>query len=187
MRIIDRKAFLAMPEETVFAKYATTGNFSDLCIKGTTYLSAEGEPIDFLYQPLADGTAADAEDSGKWADLMLAAEKGEPFKLDLDCQSRDGFFDLDQLFVIWEPNDVKQLVERLRECLPSEPDAKLPTTAGFYWVRGGPNFRDPNVPDELVVYYDPEIERPRVSVTGNEMSFSVEDFEWLEGPLRRKP
>lgn len=120
MKIVDRKTFLAMPEETVFAKYATLGNIGEVCIKGETYVNGEGEGIDFLYQPLAN--SVDANDTGAFVDAMAAAEKGAPFKLDLDCQSRDGLFDKDQLFVVWEPDDVKQLVERLQRCA-SAPNA----------------------------------------------------------------
>lgn len=109
MKIVDRATFLAMPEETVFAKYSTLGNFGEICIKGRTWTA------DYWYQPLAN--TVDANDTGEFFDKMVAAEKGEPFKLDLDCQGRDGLFDQDQRFVVWEPDDVKQLVERLRRCV----------------------------------------------------------------------
>lgn len=72
MRIVDRKTFLAMPEETVFAKYATLGNIGEVCIKGETYVNGDGEGIDFLYQPLAN--SVDANDTGAFVDAMAAAE-----------------------------------------------------------------------------------------------------------------
>lgn len=115
MKIVDRKTFLAMPEETVFAKYATLGNIGEVCIKGGTWKN------DFWYQPLAN--SADVNDTGEFIDTMCAAENGTPFKLDLDCQSRDGLFDADQRFVVWEPEDVKQLVERLQRCVADSANA----------------------------------------------------------------
>lgn len=113
MRIVDRKTFLAMPEETVFAKYATLGNIGEVCIKGASLSN------DFCYQPLAN--SVDANDTGDFIDTMAAAERGEPFKLDLDCQSRDGLFDNVQRFVVWESEDVKQLIERLQRCVDAPP------------------------------------------------------------------
>lgn len=91
VRIVSRTEFLALPEETVFAKYSTFGNFGEIEIKSETYRNAAGEGIDYLYQPLAQ--AIDSENSNEWADTVTAAEKGAPFKLDLDCMSRDGMFD----------------------------------------------------------------------------------------------
>lgn len=111
MRIVNRKTFLAMPEETVFAKYATLGSLGEICIKGESYAN------DYWYQPLAN--SVDANNTGDFIDTMAAAEQGTPFKLDLDCQSRDGLFEEDQRFVVWEPEDVKQLVERLQRCVDS--------------------------------------------------------------------
>lgn len=105
MRIVDRKTFLALPEGTLCAKYSTLGNFGDLMLKGATWGS------DFWYQSLPE---VDADDSNAFFDTMLAAEKGEPFKLDLDCQSRDGLFDEDQRFVVWDADDLRQLIARLQ-------------------------------------------------------------------------
>ncbi len=34
--------------------------------------------------------------------------------MDFDCLSRDGCFDQNQLFIIWEAKDVKQLIDRLQ-------------------------------------------------------------------------
>lgn len=66
---------------------------------------------------------------------------------------------------------------------------KLPTVTGFYWVRVRPEFRGVETLDEQVVYYDDELDSlgsKGVCAHGNECGFAVEDFEWLEGPIKRQ-
>jgi len=50
--------------------------------------------------------------------------------MDFDSYGRDGLFDGDQLFAVWESNDVKALIERLTLCLPNvASDLSRPSTA----------------------------------------------------------
>jgi len=85
--------------------------FGDLSIKGDTI----GEK-DFLYQQIAD--AIKCNDSGEFADILFhAAKSGESFSLDFDCQGRDGSFNQNQLFAVFEEADVLALIDRLQRCL----------------------------------------------------------------------
>lgn len=106
MKIVDRKTFLELPADTLYSKYEPCW-FGDIEIKGeTTGLN------DFVTQSIAD--AVRCNDSGEFSDILLAAQKtGESFSLDFDCAGRDGFYDDDQLFAIWEREDVIALIERL--------------------------------------------------------------------------
>lgn len=109
MKIVDRKTFLSLPPETIFTKYEPC-SFGELSIKGG---SIGG--IDFFYQQIAD--AIDCHDSGEMFDKLNAAEKrGVSVAFDFDCQGRDGLFDADQLFAVWEPADVAALIARLSKC-----------------------------------------------------------------------
>lgn len=111
MRIVDRKTFLSLPAETLYSKYEPCV-FGDLTIKGDTV----GEN-DFLTQQISD--AVDCHDSGEFGDILLVAEEtASSFSMDFDCQGRDGSFDEDQLFVVWEQTDVAALVARLTMLLP---------------------------------------------------------------------
>lgn len=106
MKIVDRKTFLALPAETLFSKYEPCV-FGDLCIKGDSIGSN-----DFAYQQIADAVAA--HDSGEFANKLFDAQaSGESVAMDFDCQGRDGLFDDDQLFAVWEPADVAALIARL--------------------------------------------------------------------------
>lgn len=106
MRIVHRKTFMEMPEGTVFAKFEPCV-FDELCIKGESF----PDNIDFFYQPLVNSFAADNED------FHAAYESGASAAIDLDIQSRDGCFDYDQLFAVWERTDVEALIARLQETL----------------------------------------------------------------------
>lgn len=105
MKIVDRATFLSLPPETVFAKYEPQ-IFGEMRIKGETW----GD--DFLAQELVEAIAC--ADFGELMDMLdRAPETGESIPLDYECQSRDGMFDADQLFAVWEPQDVAALIARL--------------------------------------------------------------------------
>jgi len=107
MRIVDRKTFLALPGEVLFSKYEPC-TFGPLTIRGEVW----GHCNDFLTQSIAD--AVECNRSSDFAcTLDDAQESGGSFAIDLDCMGRDGMFDDDQLFAIWEPADVAALIERL--------------------------------------------------------------------------
>ena len=111
MKIVDRKTFLALPPETLFAKYEPCA-FEDLCIKGETW----GD--DFLVQDITGSIeCCDSNEFVNRLDHSEATEESVP--MDFECTGRDGCFDEGQLFAVWEPNDVRALIERLGRCLPN--------------------------------------------------------------------
>ncbi|QDD91920.1 hypothetical protein [Pseudomonas oryzihabitans] len=112
MRIVNREAFLAMPAGTVFCKYEPCV-FGNLEIKGESTVNAQGEHIDYWSQDLAG--ALKAENSGDYFEAIEAAEAGQSVAMDFDCQSRDGLYEQDQLFAVWEPHDVLGLIRRLHQ------------------------------------------------------------------------
>lgn len=112
MKIVNRKTFLFMPENTVFTKYKPCC-FGNLMIKGESWKN------DFLYQQIAD--AIDSTGSSDFFDKLDDAEKKKiELKMDFDSQERDGCFDEDQLFAVWKKEDVLALIERLKMCVKTE-------------------------------------------------------------------
>lgn len=105
MKIINRSAFLSLPDETLFFKVSKFG-YTELSIKGRTV----GD--DFYVQSLKELNA----DESIIDTYYTSAETKTSFNLDLDIQSRDGMFDKDQMFAIYEPVDVTQLINRLLRC-----------------------------------------------------------------------
>ena len=109
MKIVDRKTFLELPENTLFSKWASCV-FGDLTIKGASW------EHDFLTQEIA--SAVECNDSGEFADLCDdAARTGKSIAINLDCMGRDGCFDEGQMFAVWEAEDVLALIERLKACV----------------------------------------------------------------------
>lgn len=107
MKIIGRKEFLKLGEGYVFSKY-------EPCIFGEMSIKGSSSDIDFFYQDVT--SAIDAEGSGDFSDLLFAAkDEGKSLNMDFDCMGRDGMFDNDQLFAVWELADVDALIVRLKE------------------------------------------------------------------------
>lgn len=109
MKIVDRKTFLAMPKGTVFTKYQPC-SFEDVRIKD------ESNEIDFFYSDISG--AIDHRGSDEFLQQCIAAEKGASIPMNFDGLARDGLFDQDQLFAVWEPQDIQQLVDKLLSCMP---------------------------------------------------------------------
>jgi hypothetical protein len=108
MRIIGLKEFLALEGEVLFSKYVPQ-YFQAPEIK----LCNAGDR-DFCTQRVADSIKANSSDQEM--DLLFRAqETGESFELDFDCGGRDGMYNDNQLFAIWEPQDVRQLLARLQQ------------------------------------------------------------------------
>jgi hypothetical protein len=109
MKIVDRITFLALPENTLYSKY-------EPCVFGPLEIKGETWGNDFLTQQIAD--SVDAAGTDELIDILFdAQEKGTSFDLDLEICGRDGLFEDDQLFAVWEHNDVVKLIERLQKIL----------------------------------------------------------------------
>lgn len=136
MKIVNRKTFLDLPNGTLFSKFAPD-YFEDLCIKDETWFhDREDAAHDFLYQSLNDAVKCNSSDDFSYQ-LDLAREQGQSIPLDLDCASRDGLFDKDQLFAVWERTDVEQLLARLQTALNDGYVKQVetvgdPVTSGWY-------------------------------------------------------
>lgn len=105
MRIMDRKTFLALPAGVLFSKYVPC-IFGELCIKGDTWSN------DFLVQDIAGAlqSTGSADEVDKLNDALV---NGTKLVMDFNCMGRDGMFDEDQLFAVWETDDVVGLIRRL--------------------------------------------------------------------------
>lgn len=115
MRIVNLDQFIAMPAGTVFAKYKPC-YFEELCIKGDSIPQTK----DFFYQQLVG--AIDSTGSDDWSNQLFASqETGKSLKMDFHCEGRDGCFDPDQLFAVWERPDVLALIERLQVTVSDSP------------------------------------------------------------------
>ena len=109
MKIVNLEQFRALPEGTVFMKYEPC-IFDELCVKGETW------EYDWLYENIT--TQIECTGSGDFSDKLDAAlETGCSVAMDFNSWGRDGCFDNDQLFAIYEKQDVTGLIEKLNHCL----------------------------------------------------------------------
>lgn len=114
MKIVDRKTFLQLPANTLFQKYAPCV-FGDLEIKVCNPIDNWGN--DFVTQSLTEPCFKDNLGSDKHFEALLKLEEGAEFRLDYDFAGRDGLYDKDQLFAVYDKEDVQKLMDRLKECL----------------------------------------------------------------------
>ena len=120
MRIVDRKTFLEMPTNTVFTTYEPT-IFGPLTIKGE---SIEGSPFggyvgDYFETPIMQ--VKDDKRNGVFAYRILEeAEEDSSYSFDLGlyAEGRDGSFEEDQLYAVFEKKDIEYLISRLQDCIP---------------------------------------------------------------------
>ncbi len=106
MKIVDRKTFLALPENTVYAKFFEGDTFNNLQIKGETWTN------DFLYEDLNEFDDCDSSEE-RYEKMERMVKQGESFPLRLDSSSRDGLFEEDQLFAIYDKEDISKIIARL--------------------------------------------------------------------------
>lgn len=114
MRIVDRKTFLAMPVGTVFAKYDPS-IIREPMVKNDS-VAVRGELVDFRYISLTDQIDCYGTDD-MLGILDLAEIEGRPFALHFNTESRDGLYDADQLFAVWDRDDLEGLISRLQSAL----------------------------------------------------------------------
>lgn len=107
MKIVDRKAFLALPGEALFSEFQPCV-FDELLIKTGNY-GANDFGFDVLIGAIK---AANGDD--EMNKLMEAAETGASLAMDFHVTHRDGLFDDDQLYAVYERADVEALIARLQ-------------------------------------------------------------------------
>ena len=97
---------MKMPSGTVFSYYEPC-IFTQLMIKADD----GGWGNDFLIDNLIG--AVENESSGDFSEKCGRMERGESLPVDFDFTGREGLFDDDQLFAIYEEEDKKKLIKRL--------------------------------------------------------------------------
>lgn len=111
MRILNRKEFLAMTGQILFAKYKPQV-FGDLQIK-VDNCGENDFAVDDILQVFCKGCCCDVSN-----DLDDAVnDSSMSLNLDMHFTGRDGYFEDDQLFAVFENKDVEQLINRLKEVI----------------------------------------------------------------------
>src|SRR4051812_22218193 len=114
MRIYRRNAFLALPPGVVYCQDEEY-TFSGLRIKDRTIHDDLGVAIDWLFLDLQDIDAeSSAQREDRYGDMY---ERGVSYPLNTLLE-RDGMFDPDPLFLVYEPDDLRALIALLDTAPP---------------------------------------------------------------------
>ena len=112
MKIITRDEFLKLGERVLYSKY-------EPCVFEEMLIKENSIDNDWFYSEIR--SAIKCSGSGEMSDLLFKAEEdGISLDMDFDMQSRDGCFEEDELFAIYEKKDIEQLIEKLKECIEGE-------------------------------------------------------------------
>ncbi|MFY0516530.1 hypothetical protein ACOMCU_01680 [Lysinibacillus sp. UGB7] len=115
MKIVNLEKFLSLPKDVVYAKFEPN-LFGAVTIKADTSSSSG----DWWYQDLLEVYVKDNEE---WDTILSkAVEKGVSFDLDYESIGRDGLYEKNQLFAVFEKKDVVALIERLKKTLSDYPE-----------------------------------------------------------------
>ena len=110
VRIISREEFLKLPCGVMFSKYEDC-RFGDRCVKDINI----GEH-DFMFTQMSVPVKA-ANDVDYYDKCVTARLNGSSIELNYDCVERDGCFDSDQMFAVFEEADLLALREKLSKCV----------------------------------------------------------------------
>jgi hypothetical protein len=114
MKIVDRKTFLTLPYNTLYRKFSPI-IFGDLEIKEDTIengIDGDWWSVDLHgYVEGCDNSDQNIES------IMNAVNKGSSFTWDLETAGRDGLYDRDEMYAVYENADIEQLIERLKDCI----------------------------------------------------------------------
>lgn len=109
MRIVNREEFLKLPENTLFSEFEPNV-FTGLLIKEKSLTDDY-----FEIELIGNIDSNDYSDHNK--KLTDAEENGVSLPLDFECLCRNGAFQQDQLYAVYEKQDVAGLIESLQRCL----------------------------------------------------------------------
>lgn len=110
MKIINRKQFLEIPEGTIYSKF-------DPYIIDGLYIKNESLGNDWYYQDLIN--SIECNDSGEYTDKLFKARDDPKYELrqDYNVNQRDGLFNEEQLFLIYDKDDAMKLIITLFETI----------------------------------------------------------------------
>lgn len=116
MKLYNRKDFLKLPANTIYSKPVEGFLMYGLYCK----TSDENYGEDWVLQDLIEeygfpNEMTKSEDA--WEHVINQRDTYQDFETDLNCQSRDGMFEQDEKFVVWDKKDIKKLVDYLNKCL----------------------------------------------------------------------
>ena len=103
-KIVDKKTFLSLPENTLYRE-------CEPCILGDLSIKLDTMGDNDFYVQELDALNVDDDDG------MIAMFEAGDVTFDLEYAGRNGAYENDQQYLVYEDDDVKQLIARLLECI----------------------------------------------------------------------
>ena len=119
MKILNKKEFLALPAGIIYSKYAPVGMFDGLYLKG------ESLENDWKYKSLISTVENPTADNDVNIYLLNIQELGATFRMDLECGERDGLYNTNEYFAVYDTTDVRELLMELVEKFKHYPEVEL--------------------------------------------------------------
>lgn len=116
MKIYNRKDFMELPAGVVFVKHNEPTGIS---VKGDTLTNQQGENTDWIATDYSDyicSYANNPNDAEDLVDVMSSDDDKSSVALKPGC-GRDGCFSNDDLFIVYEPDDIRLIAEALQNAL----------------------------------------------------------------------
>jgi len=115
MRIVNRIEFLKLPKGILYSKYKLNeGVKESLCIKNETI----GDN-DWSYLCLTQPEPINCNNYEECLEVFKQAEQDSNFNFELDMESsyRDGLYEEDIKFLIYDENDINKVINLFSECI----------------------------------------------------------------------
>lgn len=114
MKIVDYNTFTNMPKGTIYSEYKPC-IFEGIHIKHDV-ISHENDGFinDWFYQELVNNPDWDCAEEYNIQSVCEFMEDGNSANPDFDTMQRDGMFDYDRKFLVYEKQDIELLIEKLK-------------------------------------------------------------------------
>lgn len=111
MKIVNREEFLKLHSGILFSEY-------EPCAFYGLFIKQESTNHNDYYETALIGNV-DYDSSEDFVDVLLAAQENKTsVKLDFDCCGRNGMYDDNQLYAVYEKEDIEGLINVLKQCVP---------------------------------------------------------------------
>ncbi len=107
MKIVNKKEFLTLPENTVYSNFSPGDSITGLFVKGQSLKN------DWFYEDIIDFN--NYETSNERYAKIEEMQKNVEHEQDYGCQQRDGMYEDEQYFLVYTGKDVEQLINKLKD------------------------------------------------------------------------
>jgi len=111
MKIVNRKQFLKLPNGTIYCSF----NKKNFSFNGFS-LKLESLSNDWYYMDLTDFDNWDNSEE-RIENIQKMIAEGKEYPLSLNCSSRDGMFEEDEMFCIYDKQDIERIINVLSESI----------------------------------------------------------------------